>query len=45
MVTSVDTSFLKGIAKLTDRLVILLDLARVLTLQERSDLQAVPVHA
>lgn len=44
MVTSVDTSFIRGIAKLADRLIILLDLPKVLTLQERADLQ-VPVFA
>jgi purine-binding chemotaxis protein CheW len=45
MVTTVDTSFIRGIAKMQDRLVILLDLARVLTLQERSELTGVPVRA
>ncbi len=45
MVTAVDTSFIRGIAKMNDRLVILLDLGRVLTLQERSELTAVPVRA
>jgi purine-binding chemotaxis protein CheW len=45
MVTSVDTSFIQGIAKMADRLVILLDLGRVLTMQERSELIAIPVRA
>lgn len=44
MVTSVDTSYIQGIAKINDHLVILLDLARVLTLQERSELTLVPAH-
>jgi len=44
MVTTVDTSFIKGIAKLSERLVILLDLPKVLTMQERVDLQALPAR-
>jgi purine-binding chemotaxis protein CheW len=45
MVTSVDTAFITGIAKVGDRLVILLDLPRVLSLQEKTELMGVPVAA
>jgi purine-binding chemotaxis protein CheW len=40
MVTTVDTAFIVGIAKVDERLIILLDLAEVLTLQERAELHA-----
>lgn len=43
MVTSVDTAFITGIAKMDQRLVTLLDLGRVLSLQEQDGLQALPV--
>lgn len=39
MVTTVDSAFIKGIAKLEDRLVIVLDLSRVLSTEERMSLQ------
>lgn len=39
MVTSVDTTFITGIAKVEDKLVILLELSRVLSLQEATALQ------
>jgi purine-binding chemotaxis protein CheW len=42
MVTSVDTAFITGIAKINDRLVILLDLGKVLSLQEQAVLQGLP---
>lgn len=42
MVTSVDTAFITGIAKINDRLVILLDLGKVLSLQEQAALQGLP---
>ena len=42
MISSVDTSFITGIAKLDNRLVILLDLARVLSAKEQTTLQALP---
>ena len=38
MISSVDSSFITGIAKLDDRLVILLDMPQVLSFQEQSDL-------
>jgi purine-binding chemotaxis protein CheW len=45
-VTTVDSAFIKGIAKLTERLIILLDLGKVLTSQEKTDLRAaVPAAA
>lgn len=43
LVTSVDTTFITGIAKVGDRLVILLDLARVLSVQEKASLASLPV--
>ena len=39
MVTSVDTTFITGIAKIEDKLVILLELSKVLSLQEATALQ------
>ncbi len=39
MVTSVDTSFITGIAKIENKLVILLELSKVLSLQESMALQ------
>lgn len=41
MITTVDSAFITGIAKVENRLIILLDLAKVLTLQEQTDLKAV----
>lgn len=38
MVTTVDTTFIIGIAKIGDKLVILLDLSKVLSLQEAQEL-------
>jgi len=38
MVTSVDTTFITGIARVGDRLIILLDLAQVLNKQEQSEI-------
>jgi len=45
IVSTVDSAFITGIAKMADRLIILLDLARVLSVEERSELQAMPVEA
>ena len=42
LVTTVDSGFIRGIAKLSGRLVILLDLARVLSLAEQRALTALP---
>jgi purine-binding chemotaxis protein CheW len=41
-VTTVDSVFIAGIAKVDDHLVILLDLDRVLTVEEKYDLIAIP---
>jgi purine-binding chemotaxis protein CheW len=40
LVTTVETTFLQGIAKVAERLIILLDLSKVLTLQEQAQLPA-----
>lgn len=42
MISSVDTTFITGIAKLENRLIILLDLNRVLSTKEQNLLQALP---
>jgi purine-binding chemotaxis protein CheW len=42
MVSTVDTTFIKGIAKVDDRLIILLDLAEVLSTKEKAALTALP---
>jgi len=40
LVTTVETTFLKGIAKVAERLIILLDLGKVLSVQEQAQLPA-----
>jgi len=40
MVTAVDTAFIVGMAKVDERLIILLDLAKALTSQEQAELHA-----
>jgi purine-binding chemotaxis protein CheW len=40
LVTTADSAYLRGVAKLDERLVLLLDLARILTPQERAGLAA-----
>lgn len=45
IVTTVDSAFIRGIAKVGERLVILLDLGKVLSLQEQSTLEQLPVAA
>ncbi len=42
MVNTVDTAFITGIAKVDNRLVILLDLSKVLSVKEQADLRAIP---
>ncbi len=42
MVTTVDSAFVIGIAKVTERLIILLDLRKVLSVQEQKALQKMP---
>jgi len=45
MVSTVDTAFITGIIKLEGRLVILLDLARVLNVEEQGELRSMAVVA
>jgi len=45
VVTTVDSAFIRGIAKVGERLIILLDLSQVLTLEEANQAQALPVTA
>jgi purine-binding chemotaxis protein CheW len=45
MINSVNSIFLKGIARLEDRLIILLDVEKVLDLNEQKSLEALPVQA
>ncbi len=40
LVTSADSAFLRGVAKLDERLILLLDLSRILTRAEQEDLAA-----
>ena len=40
LVTSADSAFLRGVAKLDERLILLLDLSRILTRTEQEDLAA-----
>jgi purine-binding chemotaxis protein CheW len=43
MVTTLDSSFITGIAKVGDHLIILLDLGKVLSIQEQASLSAIAV--
>lgn len=43
--TTVDSTFITGIAKLDDRMVILLDLDRILSLEEQADISGVQLAA
>lgn len=45
LVTGVDASFITGIAKLDDHLIILLDLKKILSMEEQTSLQTLPVAA
>ena len=45
IVTTVDSGFMRGIAKVGERLVILLDLGKVLSTPEKVELQALPAAA
>ena len=42
MVTSINSAFIKGIAKLENQLVILLDLSKVLSIEEKAELVGTP---
>jgi purine-binding chemotaxis protein CheW len=44
MVASVDSAFIKGIAKMGDRLIILLEISAVLSSEETNDLQRLPTN-
>jgi purine-binding chemotaxis protein CheW len=45
IVTTVDSAFIRGIAKVSERLVILLDLGKVLSFQEQHTISALPTAA
>ena len=45
MVTTVDSGFIEGIAKQEKRLVILVDLAKLLSIQETKELKAMPAQS
>ena len=45
MVSSIDSEFITGIAKLNDRLLILLDLERVLTYSQQKELDKIDISA
>ncbi len=45
IVTTVDSAFIRGIAKIAERLVILLDLSKVLSADEKANLQTLPTAA
>lgn len=42
MVTTIDSAFITGIAKVADRLIILLDLRKILAVHEQVTLQSIP---
>jgi purine-binding chemotaxis protein CheW len=42
LVTTVDSAFITGIAKVADRLIILLDLGQVMSVEEQAQLQGLP---
>jgi purine-binding chemotaxis protein CheW len=44
MVASVDSAFIKGIAKMGERLIILLEVSTVLSTEETNDLQRLPTN-
>ncbi len=43
MVTTINSAFINGIAKLDSQLVILLDLSKVLSVEEKAELTSIPV--
>ena len=45
LVTTADSAYIRGIAKVDQRLIILLDLAKILSTGEQSDLRRLPVAA
>ncbi|MGD0052531.1 MAG: chemotaxis protein CheW [Vulcanimicrobiaceae bacterium] len=45
MITGVDTEYIRGVGKIEDRLIILLDLAKIITGAEKRELEAADVDA
>ncbi|MGD1066806.1 MAG: chemotaxis protein CheW [Vulcanimicrobiaceae bacterium] len=45
MITGVDTEYIRGVGKIEDRLIILLDLAKIITGTEKRELEAADVEA
>jgi purine-binding chemotaxis protein CheW len=45
MITGVDTEYIRGVGKIEDRLIILLDLARIISGAERRELEATEIEA
>ncbi|MBV8750343.1 MAG: chemotaxis protein CheW, partial [Candidatus Eremiobacteraeota bacterium] len=45
MITGVDTEYIRGVGKIEDRLIILLDLARIISGAEKRELEAADVEA
>lgn len=45
MITGVDTEYIRGVGKIEDRLIILLDLAKIISAAEKRDLDATEVEA
>jgi purine-binding chemotaxis protein CheW len=45
MISGVDTEYIRGVGKIEDRLIIMLDLGRVITGAERNELETADVEA
>ncbi|HEX3464468.1 MAG TPA: chemotaxis protein CheW [Candidatus Elarobacter sp.] len=45
MITGVDTEYIRGVGKIEDRLIILLDLAKIISTSEKRDLESTEVEA
>jgi purine-binding chemotaxis protein CheW len=45
MITGVDTEYIRGVGKIEDRLIILLDLAKIITGSEKRELDSADVEA
>jgi len=45
MITGVDTEYIRGVGKIEDRLIILLDLAKIITGSEKRELESTDVEA
>ncbi len=44
MLTGVDTEYIRGVGKIEDRLIILLDLARIISLAERREMESADIE-